>query len=88
VFINHSALGDLKETILLNTEYIHKDGRGNPNTSFAVWEGTATEGMLRITRTGPVGDFVEERLVTGNGQFMSFAISAGELSWGRKFERP
>lgn len=85
LFINHSALGDLKESIVFNTEYVNKDGRGNPNTCYAKWKGDNTEGLLEISRKMSMGNFVEYRELQGDN--LSFRLDNGQVVWGRTFER-
>lgn len=66
IFINHSALGDLLETIVLGEEYDWKDGRDNAFKCMATWTNNDNGGVLLMKRTGGVGNYQEERTVTGN----------------------
>merc|ERR1740121_2561896 len=66
-YINHSAMGDLTEDIRLDGQtYQWRDGRGNPMSCSATWEKTAEGGVLRISRTGAIATYREERRVSGN----------------------
>mmetsp|Transcript_56572 Transcript_56572/g.131850 ORF Transcript_56572/g.131850 Transcript_56572/m.131850 type:complete len:383 (-) Transcript_56572:63-1211(-) len=86
LFVNHSAIGDLREEIPIGQEYNWKDGHGNPLTCKAVWEVTADGGVLLTTRCGSIGDYKEERKVIGNR--LEFTLTHGTgVSWGRAFER-
>mmetsp|Transcript_41659 Transcript_41659/g.94009 ORF Transcript_41659/g.94009 Transcript_41659/m.94009 type:complete len:376 (-) Transcript_41659:27-1154(-) len=86
IFVNHSAIGDLKEEIPIGKEYPWKDGHGNPMTCKADWEQTSDGGALLTTRTGSIGDYKEERRVTGDK--LEFTLTHGTgVSWGRTFER-
>mmetsp|Transcript_165528 Transcript_165528/g.293131 ORF Transcript_165528/g.293131 Transcript_165528/m.293131 type:complete len:560 (-) Transcript_165528:74-1753(-) len=87
-FINHSAVGALKEDIVLNgEEYKIKDGHGNVLVCSSVWEPTTNGGVLRTKRSGPMGRYSEERLVEGDR--LNFVLSHGDggPSWGRSFIR-
>jgi len=90
-FINHSAMGDLHERIPLDgSDYIWKDGRGNPLTCSSKWEPSADGGVLTTRRHGTVSgntaNFSETRKVSGNT--LVFELDNGEgLTWGRTFER-
>mmetsp|Transcript_36240 Transcript_36240/g.91217 ORF Transcript_36240/g.91217 Transcript_36240/m.91217 type:complete len:422 (+) Transcript_36240:52-1317(+) len=90
-FINHSAMGDLHEHIPLDgSNYIWKDGRGNPLTCSAKWTPSADGGVLTIWRTGTVSGntakYSETRTVSGSS--LVFELDNGDgLTWGRTFER-
>mmetsp|Transcript_80355 Transcript_80355/g.236402 ORF Transcript_80355/g.236402 Transcript_80355/m.236402 type:complete len:397 (+) Transcript_80355:113-1303(+) len=86
VFINHSAIGDLKEEFPLGKEYSWKDGHGNLMTCIAEWQATANGGLLLTSRKGAIGSYTEERRVTGN--LLEFTLTHGTgVSWGRTFQR-
>lgn len=86
VFINHSAIGELKEEIPLGTDYKTKDGHGNSLTCKTEWEDRKNGGLLITTRTGDIGSYKEERLVEGDK--LTFTLTHGTgISWGRVFER-
>jgi len=86
LFINHSAIGDLKEEIPLNKEYAFKDGHKNDFKCTAEWTKTEDGGCLKIDRKGKVGDYIEERTVKGNKLEFVLTHSNG-VKWGRTFER-
>jgi hypothetical protein len=86
-FVNHSALGDLHEEILLDgSSYQWKDGRGNPLTCTARWMPTADGGILTISKSGALGRYSEERRVTGDTLVFVLTNEDG-ASWGRTFQR-
>mmetsp|Transcript_85147 Transcript_85147/g.264553 ORF Transcript_85147/g.264553 Transcript_85147/m.264553 type:complete len:400 (+) Transcript_85147:118-1317(+) len=86
VFVNHSAIGDLREEFPLGQEYSWKDGHGNPMTCIAEWQASPEGGVLLTTRTGAIGSYREERRVTGN--LLEFTLTHGTgVSWGRTFMR-
>jgi len=90
-FVNHSAMGDLKENIPLDgSTYSWKDGRGNLFECQAAWEETRDGGCLRISRKGIVSgqraDYSEERRLSGDT--LVFVLTHGDgVTWGRTFER-
>mmetsp|Transcript_96516 Transcript_96516/g.277187 ORF Transcript_96516/g.277187 Transcript_96516/m.277187 type:complete len:427 (-) Transcript_96516:51-1331(-) len=86
LFINHSAIGDLKEEIPLNKEYAYKDGHKNDYTCLAQWIPSVDGGCLKIDRKGKIGDYVEERTI--KGARLDFALThSNGVKWGRSFER-
>jgi len=86
-FLNHSAMGDLHEDIRLDGQtYQWRDGRGNLMTCTAQWEKTADGGILRISRTGAIATYSEERHVSGDTLAFSLVGSDG-ATWGRVFKR-
>jgi len=87
--LNHSAMGDLREEINLSGSYVCKDGRGNEMTCRAEWEeGQAADGgVLRIRKSGAVGDWTEERRLSGDGLIFVLRDSKTGASWGRTFKR-
>jgi len=86
-FLNHSAMGDLHEDIRLDGQtYEWKDGRGNLMSCTATWEKTAEGGILRISRTGAIATYSEERRVEGDTLTFSLTNSDGAI-WGRVFNR-
>lgn len=87
LFVNHSAIGDLKEEIPIGKEYQTKDGHGNALTSFAEWNPSPEGGSLLITRNGSGMNYTEERTVSGDSlEFVLRNVEVGE-SWGRTFTR-
>jgi len=87
IFINHSAIGDLIETILLGEEYDWKDGHSNPFKCVATWTKTDKGGVLTIKRTGGVGNYQEERSVIGDTLQFSLIHEKSGVTWGRTFQR-
>jgi len=87
IFINHSAIGDLTETIFLGEEYDWKDGHKNPFKCVAIWTKSDKGGVLTIKRTGGVGNYQEERTVTGDTLRFSLIHEKSGVTWGRTFER-
>lgn len=86
LFVNHSAIGDLKEEFPLGKEYSWKDGHGNIMTCKAEWQVTPDGGVLLTTRNGSIGSYKEERRVKGDR--LEFVLThASGVSWGRTFER-
>lgn len=84
-FVNHSALGPIKEDMQLNgATYTWKDGKGNPLESTACWEGTADGGTLTIRRSGALASYTEERCISGDKLAFRLTDSSG-VSWGRNF---
>lgn len=86
LFINHSAIGDLREQIPLGREYAWKDGHKNDYICTASWEAAAAGGTLKIDRKGKIGDYVEQRTVQGDRLEFVLTHSNG-VKWGRTFER-
>lgn len=87
LFVNHSAIGDLREEIQVGTEYQTKDGHGNAMTCLAEWTSSPDGGCLLITRRGSGMNYSEERTVVGDGlEFVLRNAEVGE-SWGRTFTR-
>jgi len=86
VFVNHSAIGDLREDLLIGEEYAWRDGHGNAMTCIAEWRSSAMGGTLMISRSGPLGSYTEERRVTGDR--LDFTLTHGSgAAWGRSFVR-
>jgi len=86
VFVNHSAIGDLREDLLIGEEYAWRDGHGNAMTCMAEWRSSAMGGTLMISRSGPLGSYTEERCVTGDS--LDFTLTHGSgAAWGRSFVR-
>jgi len=87
LFVNHSAIGDLKEEIPIGKEYQTKDGHGNALTCFAEWTPSPNGGRLLIARSGSGMSYTEERTVAGDG--LEFVLTNSEVgeSWGRTFVR-
>jgi len=86
-FLNHSAMGDLHEDIRLDGEpYQWRDGRGNLMSCTASWEKTADGGILRVSRTGTIATYSEERRVEGDTLTFSLTNADG-ATWGRVFNR-
>lgn len=86
VFINHSAIGDLREEFPLGKEYNWIDGQGNAMTCLAEYKETANGGVLLTSRSGKIGSYQEERKVTDN--VLEFTLTHGTgVSWGRTFQR-
>lgn len=86
LFINKSAIGDLKEEFPMRKEYSWKDGHGNALTCKAEWQPAPDGGTLLTTRSGSIGSFKEERKVVGNRLVFTLTHGTG-VSWGRTFER-
>lgn len=86
IFVNHSALGDLKEEIHIGEDYEFKDGHGNLMTCRATWEATSTGGTLNIERSGKIANYTEVRRVEGNKLHFTLTHEIGG-TWGRSFER-
>lgn len=87
-FINHSAVGDLKELMLLDgTEYNIKDGHGNPLACSSSWQPAIGGGILKTIRSGAMGSYTEERCVDGDTLEFVLKQSDDSLSWGRSFVR-
>lgn len=87
IFINHSALGDLLETIIIGEEYDWKDGRDNAFKCMATWTTSDNGGVLLIKRTGGVGNYQEERTVAGDGLKFNLTHEKTGVTWGRSFAR-
>mmetsp|Transcript_99388 Transcript_99388/g.195240 ORF Transcript_99388/g.195240 Transcript_99388/m.195240 type:complete len:294 (+) Transcript_99388:92-973(+) len=86
-FVNHSALGDLTEEILVDgISYQHKDARGNLHSCKAEWQPSTSGGTLTIRRDGALGSFSEERHIEGDSLRFVLRDDHGR-SWGRTFER-
>merc|ERR1712232_1278258 len=65
VFINHSALGKLREYITVNGQpYTTEDGWKQKITCKATWE----SGALVVEKEGPQGKFREERTIDHHGK--------------------
>mmetsp|Transcript_21691 Transcript_21691/g.64605 ORF Transcript_21691/g.64605 Transcript_21691/m.64605 type:complete len:345 (+) Transcript_21691:66-1100(+) len=86
-FVNHSAMGDLREEIDLSGGYASKDGEGNAFACRAEWEEAADGGVLRIHRSGAKGDFTEERRLSGDSLIFVLRDGKTGISWGRTFQR-
>jgi hypothetical protein len=86
-YVNHSALGDLNETILLDgTKYSWRDGKGHEFESRAEWTDTPDGGVLTIYREGKLAKYSEQRCVSGDT--LTFTLSHGDgAAWGRTFQR-
>jgi len=87
-FVNHSAMGDLHEQILLDgSKYTWKDGRSNILSCRAKWMKSADGGCLTIWRSHEqVGTYHEERRISGNT--LTFTLfSQDGTTWGRAFDR-
>eukprot|EP00929_Paragymnodinium_shiwhaense_P117778 TRINITY_DN8901_c0_g1_i1.p1 TRINITY_DN8901_c0_g1~~TRINITY_DN8901_c0_g1_i1.p1 ORF type:complete len:405 (+),score=97.87 TRINITY_DN8901_c0_g1_i1:101-1315(+) len=87
IFVNHSAIGDIREEIPLDKEYDFKDGKGNPWKSKAMWTKTADGGVLRIERKGSLGSYTEERKVAKDTLEFVLTNPGYDASWGRTFQR-
>jgi len=86
-FLNHSAMGDLHEDIRWDGQpYQWRDGRGNLMSCTATWEKTADGGILRVSRTGTIATYSEERRVEGDTLTFSLTNADG-ATWGRIFNR-
>ncbi|CAK8993123.1 Phenylalanyl-tRNA synthetase beta subunit [Durusdinium trenchii] len=85
-FVNHSMLGDLVEEVNLQEEYVSRDGHGNLLRCQAEWVQISTGGMLRTKKTGEIGEWTEERSVTGDKLEFVLRQSNG-AQWGRSFVR-
>ncbi|OLP92015.1 putative phenylalanine--tRNA ligase beta subunit [Symbiodinium microadriaticum] len=87
LFLNHAMVGVLKEEMFLDREYQQTDGRGNVWASRAEWVAESDGAcVLRTSRTGKMGAFVEERRI--KGETLEFTLKqASGLSWGRSFRR-
>ena len=85
-FVNHSMLGDLVEDMRLDEEYECRDGHGNLLHCRAEWLQIPGGGMLRTRKTGSIGDWLEERTVTGDKLEFVLKQSNG-AQWGRSFRR-
>jgi len=85
-FINHSAMGDLHEEILLDgSNYTWKDGRSNLLKCHAKWTKTADGGCLTISRSHAQAAYHEERRVSGDT--LTFTLfSQDGTTWGRVFK--
>jgi len=86
VFINHSAMGKLREDITVNGQtYTTVDGWKQTITCRATWE----SGSLVIEKDGPQGKFREERTIDHHGrlQFVLQPLSPVGPNWGRTFEK-
>mmetsp|Transcript_72850 Transcript_72850/g.144371 ORF Transcript_72850/g.144371 Transcript_72850/m.144371 type:complete len:507 (-) Transcript_72850:113-1633(-) len=86
VFVNHSAIGDLREDLLIGEEYTWRDGHGNTMMCMAEWRSSPSGGTLLITRSGPLGSYTEERCVTGDRLVFTLTNGSG-VAWGRSFVR-
>lgn len=86
LFLNHSAIGLLRESIPLGQDYEWKDGKGNLMTCRAEWEDTPTGGVLRTSREGAIGKYKEERKVSASQLDFTLTNEHG-LAWGRSFSR-
>merc|ERR1712151_1067522 len=65
VFVNHSAIGVIREDIPLDMEYKWTDGKKAIWTCKATWSKTEGGGVLMITRKSATGgSYVEERRVS------------------------
>jgi len=85
-FVNHSAIGDLREDIPLDKEYQWKDGHKNQLVCKATWTVMSDGGTLRIERKGDIGEYAEERTVRGDK--LAFVLEHGSgVKWGRNFAR-
>uniref|UniRef100_A0A7S2P381 C2 domain-containing protein n=1 Tax=Zooxanthella nutricula TaxID=1333877 RepID=A0A7S2P381_9DINO len=85
-FVNHSAIGNLVEHIDMRKEYTHKDGHQNEFACKATWLPTDSGRTLRITRTGKMGSYVEEREVVDDT--LTFNLTNDQkVTWGRTFQR-
>merc|ERR1712048_333306 len=86
-FINQSAMGDLREDILVDgPEYVIIDGWKREITCKATWG----KDSLVVTKRDPEGAFRETRTVINDS--MTFTIEkinapGGFPQWGRKFQR-
>eukprot|EP00439_Symbiodinium_sp_Y106_P060113 s2738_g8.t2 len=87
LFLNHAMVGVLKEEMFLDREYQQTDGRGNVWASRTEWVAESDGAcVLRTSRTGKMGAFVEERRI--QGETLEFTLKqASGLSWGRSFRR-
>lgn len=86
VFINHSMVGDLREEFEVGgPEYETIDGKQQRLTCKAWWEGQT----LVIHRSGPQGEFREERLIDKEElHFKLMGLNTKDsTSWGRTFKR-
>mmetsp|Transcript_87044 Transcript_87044/g.153951 ORF Transcript_87044/g.153951 Transcript_87044/m.153951 type:complete len:261 (-) Transcript_87044:70-852(-) len=91
LFVNHGALGDIEEEIHIGGDgYSAIDGRKQTISCKAYWSGDGESSKLIIERSGPQGEFIEERgISSGNLVFVLKAKvppSSKEISWGRTFK--
>merc|ERR1712194_158355 len=87
VFVNHSAIGDIREELPLGKEYDWVDGKSNKWLCEATWTATDDGGTLVVSRKGSPGDYSEERKVTGDKLEFTLSNSKCGASWGRTFSR-
>eukprot|EP00929_Paragymnodinium_shiwhaense_P118956 TRINITY_DN90853_c0_g1_i1.p1 TRINITY_DN90853_c0_g1~~TRINITY_DN90853_c0_g1_i1.p1 ORF type:complete len:449 (-),score=61.45 TRINITY_DN90853_c0_g1_i1:144-1427(-) len=87
LFVNHSAIGDIREEIPLDKEYDWKDGKGNPWKCKASWQKTLEGGTLLIQRHGPLGNYTEERKVCEDKLEFILTNPGYNASWGRTFKQ-
>merc|ERR1711976_404675 len=66
IFINHSAIGDIREEFPLGKEYDWVDGKSNKWKCTATWTPSADGGTLLHDRKGSEGDYKEARVVSGD----------------------
>lgn len=88
LFINHSQLGDIREEICFDQDYVWKDGHGNLLTSTAEFTSSPEGGTLLISRSAPppMGAYTEERHICKNELQFTLTHASG-AKWGRTFER-
>jgi len=87
VFINHSAIGDIREDIPLEEEYDWKDGKSNPWKCIATWTKHPGGGVLLIERKGSMGNYSEERRITHDELVFILKNPQYDAQWGRTFTR-
>jgi len=89
-FTNFSAMGEIRENITIGTPYTSVDGWKREINCKAMWE----EAVLVVIKTGPEGNFREERWVDEKTEQLRFKLSKLDTNqapsgaeWGRTFER-
>merc|ERR1711920_487411 len=87
IFVNHSAIGDIKEEITVGKEYDWVDGKSNAWKCEATWTASGDGGKLFISRKGSPGDYTEERTIAGDSLEFILNNEKVGVSWGRKFKR-
>jgi len=87
VFINHSAIGDIREEFPIGKVYDWVDGKSNKWKCDAKWTTSGDGGTLTHTRKGVQGDYTEERQVTGDELKFTLSNPSVGCSWGRTFKR-
>jgi len=90
LFVNHGPLGDIEEEIEIGgAGYSSIDGRRQTISNKAYWKGDGEISKLIIERSGPQGEFIEERSLDGSKNLvfvLKAKLKSKEVEWGRTFK--